>query len=181
MPAAGMQNFSERKRENGRAIVSDAGVGGEARGQIPPANPADGPAMAKVAAASPGAPSWPKEAYKQFKQSGYHGWVVEQAGVIAGFLVVRITADEAEILNLAVMPEHRRRRCATILVHTALRELHAKAVRQVFLEVRESNSVAIRFYESCGFRLVRVRPDYYREPQEAAVCMGLKFTGAAKA
>jgi len=175
-----MQKSSGKELANGPAIVSDAGVGWEAPGRIRPANPADGPAMAKVAAASPGAPSWPKEAYKQFKQSGYQGWVVEHAGVIAGFLVVRITADEAEILNLAVLPEHRRRRCATILVHTALRELHAKAVRQVFLEVREANSGAIRFYEGCGFRLVRVRPDYYREPQEAAVCMALKFTGAAK-
>ncbi len=158
-----MQKSSGRELVNGPAIVSDAGVGWEAPGRIRPADPADGPAMAKIAAASPGAPSWPKEAYKQFKQSGYQGWVVEHAGVLAGFLLVRITADEAEILNLAVLPGHRRRRCATIL-----------------LEVRESNSGAIRFYESCGFRLVRVRPDYYREPQEAAVCMGLKFTGAAK-
>src|SRR5947209_17451346 len=97
MSAARMQKSSGKELANGPAIVSDAGVGWEAPGRIRPANPADGPAMAKVEAASHGAPSWPEEAYKQFKQRGYQGWRVEHAGGSAGIRRGRITAAHSGI------------------------------------------------------------------------------------
>ncbi len=40
-----------------------------------------------------------------------------------------------------------------------------------FLEVRESNRAAINLYLSMGFEIVGTRPEYYRDPAEAAIVM----------
>jgi ribosomal-protein-alanine N-acetyltransferase len=44
----------------------------------------------------------------------------------------------------------------------------------VTLEVRESNTAAIRLYEKSGFRLTGRRIRYYQKPVENAVIMDLK-------
>ena len=56
-------------------------------------------------------------------------------------------ADEGEILNLGVAPAHRCRGVGRALVEGVLALLAARGVRQVFLEVRESNAVARRLYQ----------------------------------
>ena len=85
-----------------------------------------------------------------------------------GFLVVRqIAPDEREILNLAVDPAERRRGVAHKLLETELR----RAKTQWFLEVRASNSSAIRLYESTGFREAGRRESYYSNPAEPGIVM----------
>jgi ribosomal-protein-alanine N-acetyltransferase len=85
-----------------------------------------------------------------------------------GFLVTRrVSADELEILNLAVAPAHRRRGVAQALLRAVLQSLEGTA----FLEVRESNGAARKFYESMGFRTLGRRPGYYTDPHEAAIVM----------
>jgi ribosomal-protein-alanine N-acetyltransferase len=91
--------------------------------------------------------------------------------------VARCAADEAEILNLAVAPESRRRGYATALTQEALRDFLGQGVRRVFLEVRASNRAAIAFYEGLGFRGAGRRAAYYDKPREDAVCMTLEFPG----
>ncbi|HXM94311.1 MAG TPA: ribosomal protein S18-alanine N-acetyltransferase [Candidatus Dormibacteraeota bacterium] len=104
-------------------------------------------------------------------------WVVESAGRLCAFLVVRIIADEAEILNLAVKPVNRRQGIATRLLQTAIRDCIAAGAGRLFLEVRESNAGAIIFYEQVGFAKSGRRNRYYGDPQEAAVIMETKLTG----
>lgn len=98
------------------------------------------------------------------------GW---QGEGIAGFIAARRVVDEAEILNLAVKPEYRRRGVGCALVKALLEVLARESVLQVFLEVRESNAGAIRFYQALGFREVGKRRGYYREPEEAALILAL--------
>ncbi len=87
---------------------------------------------------------------------------------LKGFVVARdLGSGEAEILNLVVAPEWRRRGIARALVG----ELALAYPQALFLEVRESNSSARAFYQSFGFQEVGRRPDYYRDPPEAAVVM----------
>ena len=80
-------------------------------------------------------------------------------------------ADEGEILNLGVAPAHRRCGVGRALAIATLEQLSAAGVRQVFLEVRESNVAARRLYEALGFREVGRRDGYYRRPREAAVIL----------
>ena len=136
----------------------------------------DATAVANITKDSPDAAQWSQESYaKLCKQDGLV-WVAEAAGTVAGFLAARIASTEAEILNLAVAPAHRRARIATILLHKAFGEFRRLHATQVFVEVRESNAGALRFYENHGFVRTGRRPSYYQNPVEAAVLLTRKLT-----
>jgi len=93
-------------------------------------------------------------------------------GEVTGFISGRRAAGEGEILNLAVKPKFRRRGQGQALVNIVLESFHRDGVIQVFLEVRESNHVAISFYERLGFRDVGRRGNYYHDPDEGALVLG---------
>ena len=86
-----------------------------------------------------------------------------------------VVTDEAEILNLAVKPANRRQGEGMKLVQRMLEDFQTRSVSRVFLEVRESNTGAIGFYEHLGFRTVGKRKDYYQGPPEAALVMELRL------
>jgi ribosomal protein S18 acetylase RimI-like enzyme len=50
------------------------------------------------------------------------------------------------------------------------------ASESVFLEVRESNHPARRFYEKAGFQQSGVRKAYYRDPPEDAILYRLELS-----
>jgi len=80
---------------------------------------------------------------------------------LAGFIMSRRAADEAEILSVAVAKARRGRGLARDLLQLHLRRLAGDGVRAVFLEVDETNVPAIRLYRRAGFRDVGKRPNYY--------------------
>ena len=86
-------------------------------------------------------------------------------------------AEEAEILNLAVVLAKRRKGEGGALLKAAMDEFQARHVSRVFLEVRESNEGGIAFYERHGFLKTGRRASYYRNPEEAAIVMEKKLTG----
>lgn len=119
-------------------------------------------AVALIQGSCPEAAQWDPAGYLH-----HESWVAEIGVAAAGFLVLRQTAPgEAELLNLAVSPDARRRGVARAL----LSRLPAGPV-SIFLEVRESNVIAQRLYESAGFRVISRRPEYYQAPSEAAIVM----------
>jgi len=104
--------------------------------------------------------------------------VCETGGAVlrlAGYVFARVIAGEAEILNIAVLPEFRRLGLGSGLLGSALDELGVRGANSVFLEVRESNEEARRLYSARGFRPVGVRADYYRKPRENAIVLRLDF------
>jgi [ribosomal protein S18]-alanine N-acetyltransferase len=80
---------------------------------------------------------------------------------LAGFIMSRRAADEAEILSVAVTASRRGRGVARDLLNLHLRRLAALSTRTVFLEVDEHNRPAIRLYDRAGFREVGRRANYY--------------------
>ena len=101
--------------------------------------------------------------------------VVEAAATreIAGYVVALDAADEGEILNLAVAPGGRRHGLGRALVQNILEALTARGVRQVYLEVRESNAPARALYAAHGFKEAGRRTQYYRRPAEDAIVLRL--------
>lgn len=85
-------------------------------------------------------------------------------GKLAGFIMSRRAADEAEILSAAVAKPCRGRGFACDLLQHHLRRLAGGGVRAVFLEVDETNTPAIRLYRRAGFQEVGRRPNYYATP-----------------
>jgi len=96
-------------------------------------------------------------------------------GRLVGFLVCHVVLDEAHIVNFAVSKAWRRRGIGSALLKHVLRELAAKAVLSVVLEVRRSNNAARRLYEKLGFNETAVRQGYYSSDQEDAVFMNLNL------
>ncbi|HEU0145455.1 MAG TPA: ribosomal protein S18-alanine N-acetyltransferase [Bradyrhizobium sp.] len=83
---------------------------------------------------------------------------------VAGFIVSRIGADEAEILSVAIDPGYRGRGLSRDLLLTHLGHLAGRGVRTVFLEVEENNQPARRLYQRIGFATVGRRERYYQQP-----------------
>lgn len=91
----------------------------------------------------------------------------EVVGCVFGINV----AGEAEILNLAVKAAHRRKGVGRALVRQLLEGWERQGIHRVFLEVRESNSGAIKLYQSLGFREHGRRKSYYSSPDEDALVL----------
>lgn len=138
----------------------------------------DAAAVTEILRTAPEAVVWAESSVMEVIATQSAVTLLSQAdGKAIGFLIGRQAADEAEILNLAVAPESRRRGEGSALLNAALEEFRSRGVSRVFLEVRESNEAGITFYGKHGFSEVRRRAGYYREPFEAAVVMEKKITG----
>ena len=123
----------------------------------------DLPAIAAIQEASPEASQWEPASYLHHECS-----VATHGGRVLGFLVVRqVAPDEREILNLAVNPSERRQGVARKLLENELR----RAKTRWFLEVRASNSSAVKLYESAGFREAGRRESFYSSPAESGIVM----------
>ena len=97
---------------------------------------------------------------------------------VAGYLVSRWVVDEAEILNIAVRPDSRRRGIGRRLLDTALQKFQASGATTVYLEVRESNAAGQAFYQIEGFQQVGRRPAYYQKPREDALILARPIGGS---
>lgn len=133
--------------------------------------PRDIPAVLDIQHANRQAAQWPRSAYEAFEKAGEKAWVAEQEGAIVGFLVARSAGDEMEILNLAVHPNAHRQGIGTELLRNAVCGAPEPPARRIFLEVRSSNTAAKKFYQANGFSQTGVRPNYYRDPVEAALLL----------
>ncbi len=81
---------------------------------------------------------------------------------LVGFVLVRVVADEAEILTIAVRPNSRGRGFGRMVMDEALRRLHRAGARACFLEVDRGNAPALALYRSLGFAVTGERRNYYR-------------------
>jgi ribosomal-protein-alanine N-acetyltransferase len=119
-------------------------------------------------------PPWPERLFVQeFSNTFSHVFGVRYEGVIAGFLVIHVAADEGHIVNFGVRRESRGRGLGRTLLEAVLRDLHGRAIRWVTLEVRRSNSIAQRLYTSLGFEEVGIRSKYYSNDGEDALVLKL--------
>jgi ribosomal-protein-alanine N-acetyltransferase len=88
---------------------------------------------------------------------------------LAGFILSRLAAGEAEILSVAVAPAWRGRSLSRPLLDLHLRRLAGLGARTVFLEVDADNTPACRLYRRAGFREVGKRQGYYQSGAAALV------------
>ena len=97
--------------------------------------------------------------------------VVEEKNEILGYLGLWKSMEEADITNLAVKENARRKGVAELLLQEAKRITLKEGVIAFTLEVRVSNQAAIQLYEKHGFHSVGRRPGFYEDPKEDALIM----------
>ncbi len=83
---------------------------------------------------------------------------------VAGFVLVRFAADEAEILTIAVRPKLRRRGIGRLLMADVIRRLYREHIASLFLEVEGANAAAVALYRKLGFVVAGERKNYYAQP-----------------
>jgi ribosomal-protein-alanine N-acetyltransferase len=87
---------------------------------------------------------------------------VREPRSLAGFVIGRIAADEAEILSIGVAPEWQRRGIGRRMVEGLVRASRRAEVARLFLEVAADNAAAIALYKSLGFKVAGRRKAYYQ-------------------
>ncbi|HEY8592772.1 MAG TPA: GNAT family N-acetyltransferase [Sphingomicrobium sp.] len=80
-----------------------------------------------------------------------------------GFSLFRTVAGEAELLLIAVLPDHHRRGVGKLLLTDFIDRARLEQVSRVHLEVRDGNP-ATSMYEAAGFSPVGRRRNYYHAP-----------------
>lgn len=117
---------------------------------------------------------WSAAEFASMLEVGHTIFLVAEVGEnrgIAGYVIAMAVLDQAEILNVAVAPEHRGAGLGGGLLDAALLEVERRGAELVFLEVRVSNAAARALYASRGFVEISRRKDYYRTPVEDALVM----------
>jgi ribosomal-protein-alanine N-acetyltransferase len=145
---------------------------------VRPAQHADLDSILALDRATPQAPHWSREEYQRIIGGNQPEGperimlVAGQSGALAGFVVLLLVADTAEIESIVVAEPFRRHGTGASLMEVALQHCRDHKVARLILEVRGDNQGAIAFYTRCGFKIEGRRPGYYSHPVEDALLMG---------
>ena len=90
----------------------------------------------------------------------YQSTVLEKNGSVVGFCILQPVLDEANLLLMAVDPNQQGQGLGYELLTASLDLLKNNPI-QIFLEVRESNTAAIKLYEKADFHQIDLRKNYY--------------------
>jgi [ribosomal protein S18]-alanine N-acetyltransferase len=130
--------------------------------RIVPADPADAPALAAIAAECELDVDFGAELARSYARL-----LVAHDPQVCGFALAWRAADELHLTDLGVAAPYRRRGVARALIAELCRE----DARVMFLEVRPSNEPALALYASLGFTELDRRARYYSDTGEDAVVM----------
>ncbi len=124
---------------------------------------------------------WTQNVFADQIRMKQHSWCVclreAPGGEVVGYAIFWLAVDEIHLMNIAVSPAHRRKGYGDALLRAVMRLGRKLEAERIVLEVRVSNSVAIRLYEKYRFRMVVVRPRYYSDNNEDAYLMILEPLG----
>lgn len=115
---------------------------------------------------------WSENSIKSELTNPLSLWLVAlEENVVVGYIGSQSVLGEADMMNVAVAPEYRRRGIGKQLVCELVNSLCLQQVHCLTLEVRVSNASAIALYEQLGFQQVGIRPRYYSSPKEDALIL----------
>jgi tRNA threonylcarbamoyladenosine biosynthesis protein TsaB len=109
---------------------------------------------------------WTSGNFQDSLAAGYELWVLKEHQVMIGYMVWMRVADEAHLLNFTLSPARHGRGMGTWMMQSLIRQVQDAGLVKILLEVRPSNTRAIRLYEKFGFASIGLRKGYY--PNSAA-------------
>ncbi len=113
--------------------------------------------------------AWSRDAIeREFRLPYSKRFVLEIDGEVVGYTFVWLIRGEAFIMTFAVDPDHRGRGLGKMFLKKVIDSLSPQ-VESFTLDVRKSNLPAIRLYRSVGFSVVRERPRFYSDGENALV------------
>jgi ribosomal-protein-alanine N-acetyltransferase len=90
-------------------------------------------------------------------------------GKRVGYIGSWLTKPNAEILNLFVLENYRKKGIAKQLLQTIFRICEEQQIEYITLEVRVSNTPALNLYKKLGFTEALKRINYYHDGEDAVL------------
>ncbi len=150
--------------------------------RILPMSSADLPEVLRLEQENFGRMAWTERDFRSAMTSGYDAPLVlhrssedtasgSRDTYIAAYAVLRILAPEAEIENICVRADDRRRGIGACLMREMLNMAAKNGASRIFLEVRAHNEPAKALYRKMGFSDAYIRKAYYQSPTDDAIIM----------
>jgi [ribosomal protein S18]-alanine N-acetyltransferase len=97
--------------------------------------------------------------------------VADVDGRIAGYAGLDAQGDTADVMTIAVLPEHQGKGLGRALLAWLQERAAARGATNLLLEVRADNEPARMLYEQAGFVRISVRRKYYQPGDVDAIIM----------
>ncbi|KAA0003299.1 MAG: ribosomal-protein-alanine N-acetyltransferase [Thermoplasmata archaeon] len=107
---------------------------------------------------------YPAFVFKKYLRARF--LVHEEEGKITGYIIGVKMGSKGIIISLAVHPEYRGKGHGKKLIEELVRIMDAGIIE---LQVRRSNTEALKFYQSVGFERKGILPAYYGDGEDAVV------------
>ena len=116
---------------------------------------------------------WTRGNFEDSLAAGHGCWAFREAGRELAYAVLMVVLDEAHLLNIGVGRSDQQRGIGRALMQFLLDEARRHGACQMFLEVRESNAVALNMYRGMDFEPIGRRKGYYAagKAREDAIVM----------
>jgi len=111
---------------------------------------------------------------KTYKDNNYYIFIGILNNSKIGYIVGRTIHDELNIYNLAILEKYRNKGFASKLLCYVFEHMNTE-INSIYIEVRETNIKALKFYRKFGFIEYNIRENYYSSPTENAILMQYKF------
>ena len=118
------------------------------------------------------------EMHERFPE-GFNIAIKEETNEIAAYEMTRVErglsnfgfglCKKGHVISIAVLSTHRRQGLARDLMKVANDALRLRDVKEVYLEVRESNQAAINLYQQLGYIIQKVSKRYYSDGESALI------------
>ncbi len=99
--------------------------------------------------------------------------LLNERGEVIGYIMLRLTEPVVHILNIAVREDVRRCGLGSMLLREAFKLAKKHRMKGIYLEVRVSNTPAIRLYQKHGFFILERIRGYYMDGEDAFAMMAV--------
>lgn len=103
---------------------------------------------------------------EMFLMKNYSIYVISIKKELVGYLIIFDNSESLEIIKIGILNKERKKGLGKKLINEA-----KKIKKNILLEVRKSNVVAIKFYKENLFKEIGIRKNYYEKEREDALVM----------
>ena len=120
---------------------------------------------------------WTLAIFRDCLRAGYQCWVLAHAVEVIGYGILTVAAGEAHVLNVCVAQAAHGTGNGTRLMRRLIELARWHRAQRIFLEVRPSNTRAVKLYHQLGFNEIGKRPNYYpaKRGREDAIVMAMEL------
>lgn len=104
---------------------------------------------------------WSEGIFKDCMSVGYSNWAYIKEGEFIGYAILSIAVGEAHLLNVCLTPKYQGQGLGKQFINELISVAKEKHAECLFLEVRPSNTMAVKLYETMGFKKIGQRKNYY--------------------